>query len=130
MHDCMNLLNYSYQLLNSDYSFCKFITEAVSIFYCQNVFEINILDVSNFIWMLKQMSFLKSFDSLSVILCLCLWLNCDELSTIASHWCAWQREMTSFDETHNFAIKKYEWNNIEKKNCLKLVWQSWSIFQF
>jgi hypothetical protein len=84
VHGCIDLLNRSYQLLNPGYSSCKFATEAADVFYRQNVFEIDILDVPSF-WILKQMPSLKPFDPLSAISRLRLWLNYDGSPTITPH---------------------------------------------
>lgn len=77
VHGCIGMLNLSHQLLNPAYSSLQLAQEAAYVFYAQNVFQVNILDLPSFMWILTHMPSIGSFDPLSAITRLRLCLNCD-----------------------------------------------------
>ncbi|MCJ1246657.1 hypothetical protein MMC30_003866 [Trapelia coarctata] len=122
VHGCIDLLNCSHQLLNPLYSSRSLAIEAAGVYYSQNVFEINILDVSSFVWTLKHMPSLEPFDPLSAVSRLHLWLNCDGSATMKSHpeprWAAAQKKATNAAEAQA-SRRKHEWSATEKEELLK-----------
>ena len=114
VHGCVDLLNFSHQLLNPAYSSSELATEAADIFYKQNIFDVNILNLPSFIWTLKHMpsigpcdSSIRPFDPLLAISHLRLYLNCD--GTLV---------YTSRDE--DTPIIEHEWSDTEKEDLAKV----------
>lgn len=123
VHGCIYLLNISHQLLNPVYSSRELATEAADVFYRQNVFQINILELPSFVWTLKHMPSVGPLIPLSTTSRLRLCLNCDRTL-----------EDTIRDELYNLRgprerrsrgsgdtpIIEYEWSDSEKEELAQL----------
>lgn len=122
VHGCIDLLNRSHQLLNPLYSSRSLAIEAAGVFYSQNIFEVNILDISRFIWTVKHMPSLEPFDPLSTIDRLRLWLNCDASpATVKPHpeprW--WAQQFAAQSRPEAAASRRaHEWSDTEKEGLL------------